>query len=76
MKLKDFISLIIKENYYKKDNTIKFMIYELIEFFLINNLNSKFTNYDRFIKKIDNLKKFNLDQESFFLDFKFSILDE
>ena len=76
MKLKDFISLIINENYYKKDNTIKFMIYELIEFFLINNLNSKFTNYDRFIKKIDNLKKFNLDQESFFLDFKFSILDE
>jgi DNA polymerase-3 subunit delta' len=76
MKLKDFISLIIKENYYKKDNTIKFIIYELIEFFLINNLNSKFTNYDRFIKKIDNLKKFNLDQESFFLDFKFSILDE
>ena len=52
------------------------MIYELIEFFLINNLNCKFTNYDRFIKKIDNLKKFNLDQESFFLDFKFSILDE
>ena len=76
MKLKDFISLIIKENYYKKDNSIKFMIYELIEFFLINNINSKFTNYDYFIKKIDNLKKFNLDQESFFLDFKFSILDE
>ena len=66
MKLKDFISLIIKENYYKKDNSIKFMIYELIEFFLINNINSKFTNYDYFIKKIDNLKKFNLDQESFF----------
>ena len=76
MKLKDFISLIIKENYYKKDNSIKFMIYELIEFFLINNINSKFTNYDYFIKKIDNLKKFNLDQESFFLDFKFNILNE
>ena len=74
--LKDFLSLIIKENYYKKDNLIKYMIYELIEFFLINNLNSKLTNYDYFIRKIDNLRKFNLDQESFFLEFKFNMLDE
>jgi hypothetical protein len=32
--------------------------------------------YKNFINKIDDLKKFNLDEESFFIEFKAKVLDE
>ena len=74
--LKDLIYLIIDQRYYKKDSSIRNLIFELIEFYLRYNLNSKFSTYNYFIRKIENLKKFNLDQESFFLELKSKMLNE
>ena len=74
--LKDLIYLIIDQRYYNKDSSIRNLIFELIEFYLRYNLNSKFSTYNYFIRKIENLKKFNLDQESFFLELKSKMLNE
>ena len=74
--LKDLIYLIIDQRYYKKDSSIRYLIFELIEFYLRYNLNSKFSTYNYFVRKIENLKKFNLDQESFFLELKSKMLNE
>ena len=74
--LKDLIYLIIDQRYYKKDSSIRYLIFELIEFYLRYNLNSKFSTYNYFIRKIENLKRFNLDQESFFLELKSKMLNE
>ena len=76
IKLKDFLNKIIKENYYKKEITLKYLFIDYIEFFLKNTssmLNINYYNY--FIKKIDDLKKYNLDEESFFIEFQDKILN-
>ena len=80
--IKDFLKLIIKEKYYKKNLLCKKIIYKYIElYFLIltnqNNYNIKVnTLYDKFIRKISNIKKFNLDEESFFIEFESKVLNE
>ena len=76
MKLKDFLNKIIKENYFKKEINLKYLFIDYIEFFLKNTssmLNINYYNY--FIKKIDDLKKYNLDEESFFIEFQDKILN-
>ncbi len=56
--LKEFITVIIEQNYYKKNDAIKHMLYDFIELFFRNN---NFSNlYSYFLKKIDDCKKFNL----------------
>ena len=79
LNLKQFLKIIIKENYYKKDTLIKPMIFDLIEFYFrkINysfssNINKK---YSYFLKRISDTKKFNLDEESLFIDFDEEILN-
>lgn len=76
LRLKEFLELIIKEKIYKKNLLIKLMIYEFIEFFLIkSSISTKNFYYTYFINQIDNLKKFNLDEDSFFIEFKSKILN-
>ena len=80
--LKDFLIYLIDEKIYKKDTFIKHNIYKYIELYLIKLLNFKrsrkqiFLKYETFIKKINNIKKFNLDEESFFIEFKTKIFNE
>ena len=76
MSLKNFISIIVDNSYYKKESSIKNIIFKLIKFFLIKNINSNLSNYTHFIEKINNLKKFNLDEESFFIEFKSAMLND
>jgi len=77
LKLKELLKLIIKEKIYKKNDNLKFIIYELIEFYLISKfILIKNNYYYYFINQIDNIKKFNLDEESFFIEFKSKILNE
>ena len=77
LKLKQLLEIIIKEKIYKKNDNLKFIIYELIEFYLISKFISIKNNYYfYFINQIDNIKKFNLDEESFFIEFKSKILNE
>lgn len=70
--LKDFLKKIINEKHYKKDNPFKFLIYDFVEFYFRNKLNHQ---YDYFLKKISDTKKFNLDEESLFLEFEEKILN-
>ena len=70
--LKDFLKKIINEKHYKKDNPLKFLIYDFVEFYFRNKLNHQ---YDYFLKKISDTKKFNLDEESLFLEFEEKILN-
>ena len=77
--LKDFIKKIIMEKLYKKNNSIKNLIYSLMELYFRKNVsvtNIKLINsYNYFLKKIENTKTFNLDEETLFMEFEDSILN-
>lgn len=76
LKLKNFLEIVINEKIYKKSTDIKSMICEFIELFLINNLLlDKNHYYTYFVNQLDNIKKFNLDEDSFFIEFKSKILN-
>jgi DNA polymerase III subunit delta' len=77
--LKQFLNFVIEERYYKKDDQIKYMIFDLIEFYF-RKVNLSFSSkihdyYCYFIKRVSNTKKYNLDDESLFLDFQDEILN-
>ena len=80
--LKNFLINLIDEKHYKKDGFIKNNIYKYVEFYLLNLMKLKTSRnkisylYKNFINKIYDLKKFNLDEESFFIEFKTKVLDE
>jgi len=75
-----FIDLIIENNYYKKNKPVKVLLINLIELFflkkyMITNAKTSLINfYHEFIRKIYNTEKFNLDEESLFLEFKSKLL--
>ncbi len=74
--LKRFLILIIDESLYKKENKIKDILYEFSEIFLLKNIKPKYSYIvDYFLKKIENTKKFNLDDESLFLELKKKVLN-
>ncbi len=80
LSLKTFINTVIDKKEYKKDNSIKFMILNLIDFYF-SKLNLSFSTkvtdkYSYFLKRISNTKKFNLDEESLFTEFKDNMLNE
>ena len=79
--LKDFLISIIDKKYYKTNTYIKNYIFNYVDFYFLNLINlSKSkknisTFYEKFIRKIYYLKKFNLDDESFFIDLKTNVLN-
>mgnify|MGYP001174355925 FL=1 len=77
IELKQFLSLIIDKAYYKKENPIKFMIYDFFELYFRKKTNFKENEfYHLFLNQIENIKKFNLDEESLFIEFKQRLLNE
>ena len=71
--------MVIKNNDYKKDDKIKFIIFDFIELYF-NKLNLSITTklnekYHYFLRRISNTKKFNLDYESLFMEFEEQILN-
>ena len=77
--LKDFLLKMIQENYYKKDDSIKFFLLDLFENYLLKKsysfssiISNKYTYY---IKKFSDAKKYNLDEESIFIEFKSEMLN-
>ncbi len=77
IKLNALIDLIISKNFYKKNNFVENLVLDLIEFYLVKNISKKYSDfYSYFLTKINNTKKFNLDFESLFLEFKLKILNE
>ena len=78
--ISSFINLLIENNYYKKNKPVKVLLINLIELFflkeyMITNTKTSLINfYHKFVKKINNTEKFNLDEESLFLEFKSKLL--
>ncbi len=77
--LRKFLNLIIEKKLYKKDSPINYLIYDFIEFYfnklnlsLSTNINDK---YSYFLTMMSDIKKFNLDEESFFIEFEQKILN-
>jgi|TARA_B110000037_G_scaffold206583_1_gene252668 DNA polymerase-3 subunit delta' len=76
-----FLNLLIDNGYYKKNKIIKNLLINFIELFFLkeytlNTTKNSFLNfYHNFISKINNTEKFNLDEESLFLEFKSKLLN-
>ena len=79
MNLKDLIFFIIKNKHYKKDLTVNELIYSLIEFYLRSKISvddiSLINIKDYFLKKINDTRKFNLDEESLLMEFEDKVLN-
>ena len=75
IELKEFLSIIIEKNYYKKNNEIKYIIYDFFELFLLNNIPHSLNFHSYFVKQLEKIKKFNLDEESLFIEFKYKLLN-
>ncbi len=82
LNLKSFLSYLINEKFYKSDSFVKFHIFNYIELYFLKIFNqaiskNKIINlYSKFIKKINDTNKFNLDYESLFIEFKSKVLNE
>ena len=80
IKIEDLIRLIIKKNDYTKNKFINNNINFLIELFFYkkivstNNMAFKLKKY--FYLKLNQIKKYNLDMESFFIEFQQRLLSE
>ena len=77
----NFLNLLIDNGYYKKNKIGKNLLINFIQLFFLKEYKSCKTNnslvnlYHYFIKKINNTEKFNLDEESLFLEFKEKLLN-
>ena len=78
----NFLNILIDNGYYKKNKIVKKLLINLIELFFLKEYkvsrtkNSLLNFYHVFIAKINNTEKFNLDEESLFLEFKSKLLNE
>ena len=69
--LSEFIKIIVEKSLYKNDQLIKPIIYEYVEFFLAHKFSlDKFKYRKYLINKINDIKRYNLDEESFFIEFE------
>jgi len=79
--LVNLLSYLIENSFYKKDQITKNLIISYFELYLFNlyktsnNKNNILKVYNYFLKKIENVSKFNLDDESLFMEFKSKVLN-
>lgn len=77
----NFLNLLIDNGHYKKNKFVKNLLVNFIELFFLKEYklsrtkNSLLNFYHSFIAKINNTEKFNLDEESLFLEFKSKLLN-
>ena len=82
LNLKNLLSLLINEKYYNKNDFIKTYISSMIQFYFFKLLkegnfkNNLIFEYRKFLKMFNNCKKFNLNYENLFLEFKIKVLNE
>jgi len=78
----NFLNLLINNGYYKKNKFVKSLLINFIELFFLKEYKisrakkSLLIFYHNFITQIHNTEKFNLDDESLFLEFKTKLLNE
>ena len=74
--LKEIILLLMENSYYKKEQSLKNFLFECIEHYFLKKIPLENVNaYNNFLKKINNVKKFNLDEDTLFLEFKSKVLN-
>ena len=77
--LKNFLYEVIKNKIYKKDKSFNEYIYSLIQLYFRNNITVANIDlielYNYFLKKINNTKIYNLDEESLFIEFEDKVLN-
>ncbi len=77
----ELLNLLINDKFYIKDDFIKSHIFVLIELYFLKifansiNKNVIINLYTKFIHKINNTLKYNLDHETLFLEFKSKVLN-
>ena len=77
----EFLDLLIVNGYYKKNKPVRALLINFIELFFLKEYKSSITKnsllnfYHSYISKIHNTDKFNLDEESLFLEFKSKLLN-
>ena len=79
IKLKELIKEIIMKKKYKKDPSSKYLLYSLIESYFRKNISIKDTKlidiHSYFLKKINDAKIFNLDDETLLMEFDERVLN-
>ena len=77
--LKNLLLILLKNKSYKKEEKVKELIYYFIELYFRNNISLRnldlFKYYSYFLKKIEKTKKFNLDEETLFIEFENKVLN-
>tara|TARA_B100000780_G_C21054541_1_gene423617 strand:+ start:202 stop:1134 length:933 start_codon:yes stop_codon:yes gene_type:complete len=74
------LNILIENNYYKKNKFDKRLLINFVELFFLKEHKLTYTKlslfnfYNKFIYKIHNTEKFNLDEESLFLEFRSKLL--
>ena len=81
LSLENLLINLIDNNSYKKNTYVKELLIDLIQLFFLNkyklphNKKNYINLYHDFMLKIYNTNKFNLDEESLFLEFKTKLLN-
>ena len=76
IELNDFIDILIQNNHIKKQKDLRYIFYEVIEYLLKKkSILFNMDHYNYFVKKIEKINKFNLDEESFFIELNDKILN-
>ncbi len=77
--LQETLKIIIRDKIYKKDKTIIEIFYSFIDLYYRNNISIKniylYKSYRYFLKKINNTKIYNLDEEILFGEFEDRVLN-
>ena len=76
--LKTFLLNIIDQNYYKKEILNMNLIYSFIQMYYLNNTNFIESKdlYMKFLDSVENIKKYNLDMESLFIQFRHELIND
>ena len=76
LNLKNFLQILKDNKYYDKDIYIKDIIYDCIELYLYKQSSLIYSNmYNELLKRMNDIKTYNLDEESFLLYFKAKLLN-
>ena len=74
--INSFLSLLINKTYYKEDNNVKNIVYDFVESFLLKKISIIYSDlFSYFLKRINDTKNFNLDEESLFIEIKSKLLN-
>ncbi len=78
MNLKEFLLKIIDNQYYKNDILSINLIFAFFQMYFIKEINSldNYSVYTKFVNSINEIKRFNLDIESVFIQLRYQIIND